>query len=224
MHLKDKVVVVTGGSKGIGKAVAAGFIREGARVVICGREEDNLRKTAIEISSPGNECIAIKCNVKNSSQVRDLVNYVTGKFTTIDILINNAGTACYKSLGDTSEEEWDNVISVNLRGTFLFCKECIPHMKDGIIINISSGAGKSGFPGFSAYCASKFGVIGLTESMAPEIPHIKVYALCPGSVNTDLFRSIFNYSPPAQPEDIATFLIDLCKKGNYPSGSSIEVN
>ena len=220
MILKNKVVVITGGSKGIGRASAEAFLEEGARVFICSRKEEEIKKAAEDLSKKGN-CTAIKCDISNSLEVESFIKKIVDREGSIDILINNAGLSIYKNITDMSEEEWDRIISVNLKGTFLLCKKTISHIKKGIIVNISSGAGKKGFGGFSAYCASKFGVIGLTESIAEEFPEHKIYALCPGPVNTEMFRNIFNYSPPCSPSDIARLLVEICKKENYPSGASI---
>jgi 3-oxoacyl-[acyl-carrier protein] reductase len=154
------------------------------------------------------------------------------EFGRVDILINNAGIALKKNVIDTSEEEWDNVIDTNLKAPFLLTKEVLPIMvkqKSGCIVNISSGAGKSGFAEFSAYCASKFGLIGFTESLAKEVKNngIRVYAICPGPVATKMQEEIAGKMYPfikpfiQKPEDVAKFVIDAIE-GKYESGSVID--
>ncbi len=117
--------------------------------------------------------MGLKCDVSNYSDIKSLVNKSIKRFGKIDILVNNAGIVYFKSLVDTTEEEWDRTIDINLKGAFLFTKEVLQHMIEnksgGIIVNVSSGAGRSGFPNLSSYCASKFGIIGITESLAKEV-------------------------------------------------------
>ena len=140
--------------------------------------------------------LGLKCDVTKYSDVKSLVDVSVKRFGKIDILVNNAGIVYFKSILDTTEEEWDKTININLKGTFLFTKEVLTYMIEnksgGIIINVSSGAGKSGFPNLSAYCASKFGIIGLTESVAKEVndKNIKVMAICPGGVDTNMIKDI----------------------------------
>ena len=143
--------------------------------------------------------------------------------------MNNAGVAIIKPLNETSEKEWDQIIDINLKGTFLMTKEILPIMikqHSGVIINISSGAGKHGFPGLSAYCASKFGMIGITESLAGEVSRygIKVFAVCPGTVDTKMIYSIYPEINPAElikPEKIAKKVLELSTPGiQHTSGSS----
>jgi 3-oxoacyl-[acyl-carrier protein] reductase len=225
MDIKNKIVLITGGSRGIGKATAKSFAIEGARVIICSRNKTELDKTCNEIIKEGGDCTGIECDIRNSADVKNLVQKTVDKFNQIDLLINNAGAGYYKPVTETTEEEWDQTIDTNLKGIFLTCREAIDYMKkNSMIINISSGAGKHGFPNFAAYCASKFGVIGFTESIAGELPFIKVYALCFGPVNTKLFRDALKYSPPAQPEEMAHIIIDLCKREFLKSGEALEVH
>jgi len=224
MDIKNKIVLITGGSRGIGKATAKCFAAEGSRVIICSRHKADLDKACEEIIKGGGECTGIECDVRQAGDVKNLVHKTVQKFRQIDLLINNAGAGYYKPLTETTEEEWDTTVDTNMKGMFLACREAIPHMKkNSMIINISSGAGKHGFPNFAAYCASKFGVIGFTESIAGELPFIKVYSVCFGSVNTKLFRDAFKYSPPGQPEEMAHVIIDLCKREYIKSGEALEL-
>ncbi len=157
------------------------------------------------------------------------------RFGGINILVNNTGIVYYRSLRDTTEEEWNKTIDTNLKGIFLFTKEVLPHMiknKSGsVIVNVSSGAGKSGFANLSAYCASKFGVIGLTESIAKEVAdnNVKVMAICPGGVDTDMIKDIVNEGYNLsnrnlmKPQQVAKKIYEMISnQKDYYNGKSIE--
>jgi NAD(P)-dependent dehydrogenase (short-subunit alcohol dehydrogenase family) len=232
MKVENKVAIVTGGSRGIGKAIAIALAEKGYNVVICSRNINELNKAKEEIENFNVKVLAIKCDVRNYKEVKNLVNKTMEEFGRIGILINNAGIALKKNVIDTSEEEWDNVIDTNLKAPFLLTKEVLPIMvkqKSGCIINISSGAGKSGFAEFSAYCASKFGLIGFTESLAKEVKNngIRAYAICLGPVATKMQEEIAGKMYPfikpfiQKPEDVAKFVIEAIE-GKYESGSVID--
>jgi 3-oxoacyl-[acyl-carrier protein] reductase len=232
MHLKGKTAVVTGGSRGIGKAAAAALAKEGANIVIASRTLRVLKKTANEIERSGAEVLPARADVSSEKDVVKMVRKAVERFRRIDILVNNAGIAIRKPLVETSEKEWNRVIEVNLKSAFICSKYVLPYMveqAEGVIINISSVAGKHGFSGFSAYSASKFGIIGLTESLAKEVEEygIRVYAVCPGGVDTRMYHSLFPQSHSAflqKPEDVAERVVQLCLPGcRVRTGSSIEV-
>src|ERR671936_2761420 len=150
--------------------------KKSVNVVVCSRTQSEISSTVEEINNlTGNSsALGIKCDVSIPSQVNSLVKSAMEKFgsKTIDILVNNAGVAFNKKLIDTSEEEWDQTTNTNLKGAFLFTKVVLPYMiskKSGVILNVNSGAGKVGFSNLSAYCASKFGLSGLAESLALEV-------------------------------------------------------
>jgi 3-oxoacyl-[acyl-carrier protein] reductase len=218
LRLKDSVAIVTGGGRGIGKTIALALAKEGAKIVICARTIREIYNTAKEIRSLGREVLAVKSDVRSSDDVRNFIKKAISKFGRVDILINNAGIGLYKPLMKTSEKNWEDVIDTNLKGTFLCCREVLPIMvkqRKGIIVNISSVAGKHGFANMSAYCASKFGVIGLTESLAKEVNKfgIKVYAVCPDRVDTEIKR-----------EYVAKKVLSLCLPTcKIKNGSSIDV-
>ncbi|MDW0192529.1 MAG: SDR family oxidoreductase, partial [Nitrososphaeraceae archaeon] len=161
--------LVTGSGRGIGKETAILLSKKGFNLIICSRNQNEIDSVVKEIKSFGNDRIlARECDVSVSSQVNRVVNEALDIYGRIDVLINNAGISYVKKLIDTTEEEWDNTLDINLKGSYLFSKAIVPHMikhNYGIIINVSSGAGKIGFEDISAYCASKFGMIGLTESL-----------------------------------------------------------
>ena len=188
--------LVTGSGRGIGKETAILLSQKGFNLIICSRSQNEIDSVVKEVKSFGNDRImGRRCDVSVSSQVNRLVSDALNIYGRIDVLINNAGISYVKKLIDTTEEEWDSTIEINLKGTFLFCKAIVPHMIEhnyGVIINVSSGAGKVGFEDISAYCASKFGMIGLTESLAREVDNynIRVMTICPGEVATKMQEDV----------------------------------
>jgi len=230
--LKGKTAIVTGGNRGIGKAIAIALANEGCDIVIAARNREKMKKASEEIKNLGVDVLAIKCDVRESKDVSNAVKQAVKRFDAIDILVNNAGVAYYKTLTETSEEEFDETMNTNMRGVFLFTKNVLPIMmkqRNGVIVNISSGAGKSGFANLAAYCASKFAVNGFTEALAEEVGNygIRVYAVCPGTVDTDMVRNIsaFKYIPKLKPEDVAKKVLELCSpRCTVPSGSAVDVN
>lgn len=233
---KLKTALVTGSGRGIGRETSILLAEKGLNIVICSRSQKEIDSVVREIKSIGNsQVIGLKCDVSISDQVNELVNEALNRFGRIDILINNAGISYVKKLIDTSEEEWDQTIDINLKGTFLFCKAIVPHMIKnnlGVIINISSGAGKVGFEDISAYCASKFGMIGLTESLAWEVANynIRVMSLCPGEVATsmqeDVDRSYYesNKHKMLHPRTVAEKIRDMIfNEDEYRNGISVDL-
>lgn len=231
MRLKDKVAIVTGGNRGIGKAIAITLAKEGCNIFIAARDQKKMKEAEKEIKNSGVNVLTIKCDVRNSKDVKKVVEETMKKIGRIDILVNNAGVAYYKTLVETTEQEYDEIMDVNVKGIFLFTKNVLPIMikqHNGVIVNISSGAGKSGFANLAAYCASKFAVNGFTEALAEEVGDygIRVYAVCPGTVDTDMVRNIpaFRYIPKLKPEDVAKKVVDLClPRCTTPSGSAVDV-
>jgi 3-oxoacyl-[acyl-carrier protein] reductase len=212
MCLKDKVAVVTGGSRGIGRAVAFALARRGAKVMVCARNEDDLNKTSEAIGKEGGACIYKVADISDEKQVGALASETLSVYGRADVLVNNAGVGAYVPLVDSTPEDWDRIIDTNLKGAFLCSRAFVPIMmerKTGYIINIASGAGKSGMKNLSIYCASKFGLVGFTESIKKELKGtgVKALCLCPGYVKTGFFR---NYPPgfhlpsnAVEPEDVA---------------------
>lgn len=232
MKLKDKVAIVTGSGRGIGRATALELAKEGANVVVTARTEEEIKRTSEEIRELGREAVSVRCDVSSSKHIKNLVRKTIEKFGRIDILVNNAGVAIYKPLVEITEEEWKETIDINLTGVFLCSKEVLPVMtrqNSGIIVNISSGLGKIGAANFSAYCAAKFGVMGLTEALAKEVEDkgIRVYAVCPRAVDTKLYHDIFpdtDSSYLSSPEEIAKEVVKLClPKCKVKTGESIDV-
>jgi NAD(P)-dependent dehydrogenase (short-subunit alcohol dehydrogenase family) len=188
MKLKDRVAIVTGAAEGIGKAIAVAFAGEGAKVVIADINYELAKETTAEI---GGDVIALKADVTKWDEVTAMVKQTVEKFGRVDILVNNAGVVRKGWVKDLPEEVWDEVLTINLKGTFLCSKAVLPTMIEqqyGRIITISSIAGKQGEAAGSAYCSSKFGQIGFTQALALEVArdNITVNAICPGPIPTRL--------------------------------------
>jgi 3-oxoacyl-[acyl-carrier protein] reductase len=207
--LNGKIALITGSSRGIGLAIAKNLANMGASVCLCARDEKKLKSAAGKVERVGTKVLAVPADVSRASDVATLVQQTERSLGPIEILVNNAGIGYFSPTHEASEEHWDAVLDTNLKSVFLLSKAVAPGMiglHRGHIINIASLAGKSAFAGGGIYCASKWGLLGLTQCMAEDLrPHgIRVSAVCPGSVNTD-------FSPHAgkdankmlQPEDVA---------------------
>ncbi|HAL61978.1 MAG TPA: short-chain dehydrogenase [Chloroflexi bacterium] len=189
LALKDKVTIVTGASSGIGREIALTFAQEGAKVVLSARREAKLQEVAREVLGRGGESLVVPIDVSQETQVRAMVGEALREFGRVDILVNDAGMGHWGPVVDFKTEDWDEVFDVNVKGTFLCCREVLPAMieqKRGRIINISSDAGKIPFIECSAYCAAKAAVIAFSRCLALEmLPHnIGVHVICPGYVDT----------------------------------------
>lgn len=188
--LEGKVAVVTGGSRGIGLAIARRLGKMGARVAICGRDAAALESAASELRGESIPVLAVPADVSRADQVSHLVQQTQQKLGPVDTLVNNAGTGAFGAFHEFSEADWDRVIDTNLKSAFLVSRAVAPEMirrQSGHIINISSLAGKNTFAKGAIYCASKWGLMGLTGCMAEELRGhgIRVSVICPGSVATD---------------------------------------
>jgi NAD(P)-dependent dehydrogenase (short-subunit alcohol dehydrogenase family) len=196
MKLKDKVAMVTGAGSGIGKGIATVFFREGAKVVLADRDEKAGKKTAEEIRRSGGDALFVKCDVSEEEQVKAMIQTTVAKYGRINVLVNNAGIGVYKSVLDTTSEEWDRCLAVNLKGVFLCSKYAIPHIKaagGGAIVSIASVHSYQNVGGTAPYAASKAGVVALTRVMAIDYGRdkIRVNAICPGWIDTPLTQGIF---------------------------------
>jgi len=194
MKLKGKVAVVTGSSRGIGRACALELARQGASVVVDYHSSPKEAEKVVKaIKAKGGKAIAVKCNVCDDEAVANLMAQAVKKFRKIDILVNNAGIYRSGSITQMKEEDWDAVLNTNLKGDFLCTRAVLKFMKkSGRIVNISSIAGLVGFAGSSAYCASKGGVANLTRELALElaVKGIRVNAVCPGIIKTDMTKGM----------------------------------
>lgn len=230
MDLKNKVALITGGSKGIGYSIAEHLLNAGASVFICARTVSDV-ETALESLSKKGKVVGKECDVRNDDQVKAILNDCDRVLGGIDILINNAGIGIIgKTVEEITPDEFRQTIETNLLGVYYACHFAIPHFKKrggGYIINISSLAGQNAHPKMAAYNASKFGLNGFSEALMQEVRQddIKVSYICPGSVNT----SFGNDTPSAekmwqiQPEDIAEVVIDLLKMNARTLPSKVEM-
>ena len=209
--VRNQIVIVTGGSKGIGRAIAYSLARAGALVTICARSKEPLEITCKEIRNAGGNCSYVTSDVTNEDQVNSMVDKTLCDFGRIDILVNNAGVGILKPIWECNLADWNYVMDTNLKGYFLCSKAVIPIMKkqrEGYILNVASGAGRQGFENLSIYCASKFGTIGLSKAMRKDLWKfgIQVDFVCPGYVKTDFFKEAPEYQQMhsgVEPETVA---------------------
>ncbi len=236
MQLNSKNALVTGGDKGIGKAIALALANKGANVAFCfHKEKKKAEDTVQKLREYSVKVLKIQTDVRDFNQVKDMMESVKKRFGKIDILVNNAGTPGINSaIENISIEEWKNVIDVNLTGVFNCCKAAKTELEknNGKIVNISSIAGKMGGTIGCHYAASKAGVIGLTFALARELaPRVTVNAVAPGPVDTELLSSDIKkklskqtpFGRIAKPEEIAHTVIYLLEN-DYVSGEVIDVN
>lgn len=215
MKLAGQVAVVTGASRGIGKAIAELFAREGARVAGCARQ-----------SAPG----VLRCDVGKAEEVARFASEVGSRFGPVNIIVNNAGVAARARLEETDESVWDDVVDANLKGTFLVTRAFLGGMRArraGRVINVASISGRQGTARLTAYCAAKHGVVGFTRALAEEVraEGIMVNAICPGSVDTEMLRvGMPGAEPQMTPEDIAAVALFLAADAPAAlTGSCVDV-
>lgn len=224
--LSDRYAIVTGGTRGIGRAIAERLLDEGASVAICGRTLRSTETALAELRSRGN-AIGLDCDVADHEQVARFFRFVNENFPALDYLINNAGLGVFKPAGDLTVEDWRKTIATNLDGVFYCTREAIPALKrrgGGYVINISSLAGKNPFAGGAAYNASKFGLNGFSEAMMMDHRHdnIRVSYIMPGSVATE-FNSGGGADWKIASEDIADIVMGLLRMPERTLVSRVEV-
>jgi len=191
MKLEGKVAIVTGAARGLGKSVTLALAREGADVALADLANE-MTNVVGEIESVGRRGVALKCDVSKWDDVQNVVTKTKDAFGRIDILVNNAGVSHVALIEEVSPEEFDRLMNINAKGSFLFCKAVIPHMKRqryGKIVNVASAAGLVGIGALTSYSMSKFAVVGLVQALAREVGeyNINVNAICPGIVFTDMW-------------------------------------
>lgn len=195
MQLEDKVAIVTGAAKGIGRGIATEFASEGAKVVVADVDEGSGRETANELTDEG-EAMFFSCDVSQEQDVRSLIDAAVDRYGSLDILVNNAGVGIYKSLTDSTLDDFERALAVNLRGPFLCSKLAVPHLEaadGGAIVNIASVHSVQNVGETVPYASSKGGVATLTRASAIDLAPlgIRVNAICPGWIDTPLIRGIF---------------------------------
>ena len=244
INLQDRVVLITGGSRGIGAAAAMLFAGAGAHVALTYRTEArHARRVAARINSLGREALALRVNIARPAEVRNATRSVLKHFGRIDVLVNNAGIWKRAPIDSMSARQFDETLDVNLKSAFLFCTAIVPHMKRrrfGRIINVASTAGQRGEPFYSHYAASKGGMIAMTKSLAAELGpyNINVNAVAPGWVDTDMTASalrnkktrkeidrIIPRGRVATPEEIAGSILFLASTlADHIVGATVNVN
>lgn len=252
MRLKDKVAVVTGGGSGIGEGICLELAKQGAKVAVTDINEEGAERVANAIKENAGIASAYKLDVTDMKNIKEVGSSVNEEFGLVDIWVNSAGISIITPFFEHTEEIWDLTMDINLKGQFLCCREAISQMLEnggGSIINMSSQSGKVGTNNYQAYCASKFGVIGLTQSLSKEFAKegIKVNAICPGVVNTPMWEKqaadygkkrnlkedevmdYFREKIPAHQigtvEDIAKLVVFLSTSdSDYITGQALNVN
>lgn len=234
MTLQDKNIIITGGGTGIGKALALKASTLGANVIICGRRQDKLIEATVHAGEHKDKIFPYIVNLTDSKSIYNFIDEIITRFKKIDILINNAGIISRSRFIDIQEEDWIRIIDTNLKAPFLLSQKTLllnPNTDSNkIIINVSSILGKNGIKELAAYCASKFGLIGLTESLADEFKekHVKVFAVCPGATYTDLHISDAGATiarHAMSPDFVARKIIDLIiEHEKHISGESIIID
>jgi 3-oxoacyl-[acyl-carrier protein] reductase len=235
MDLAGKVAIVTGGGRGIGRVIALALAREGAEVVVAARTENEIEAVASEIADGGGTAAAIRVDVSREASIQAMVSKVLETMGSVHVLINNAGThGAIKEIVNTTTEEWDRAIAVNLTGPFICCREVLPEMtKNGFgkIINMAAGGSRIGVKKYAAYCASKAGLVRLTESIAEEVrPYsVQAYALEPRGIFTSMREESradgLQLSPGRPAEDILpAVLFLLSDEASYLSGKFIHMD
>ncbi len=218
MKLKNRTAIITGGGRGIGHATALAFAKEGADIVLAARTEDEIAAVADEVKQLGRRALPIKTDVQQKTEVDAMMIQTLDTFGKVDILVNNAGVAIHNPISKIREEDWDLTMAVNLKGVFLCTQAVFSHMceqKYGHIVNVSSVSGKYGHVNGGAYCASKFAVVGFTETTNNEgRPHgVKASVVCPGPVDTKMRRDnhpndvIEHLTLPEDVADLILFLV-----------------
>ena len=229
-QLDGRAALVTGGSRGIGRAIAGALLAEGARVAISGRQPDTVNAARSTFAAAGNRIVAVAADVRDPDQVDRLLSDVSAQLGGLDILINNAGVGEFVQVADQSTESWRRILDTNLTGVFYCCRAAIPHLRlrgGGWIVNVGSLASVNPFAGGAAYCASKAALNAFTEALMHEVRFegIRVSCVLPGSVRTEF--SGHGAGPEAEwklaPEDVAQAVVDLLLHPNRSLPSRVEI-
>jgi len=226
--LSGTVAVITGGSRGIGRAIAQALLQQGASVAITGTSQPNLDRAAEELKG-GDRLLALRANVRSAAEVAAAIAAAVSRFGGLDVIVNNAGVGVFKPVADTTIDEWHRVIETNLSGVFYGCHAALPHLRKrggGWIINISSLASKNPFVNGAAYCASKAALNAFSEALMQEVRYdgIRVAYVLPGSVNTG-FGGLSNTKSDwaLMPGDVAEVVVDLIAHPARSLPSRVEI-
>ena len=225
-NLKGKLALITGGSLGIGLAMASALADEGCDLIICGRDTERLERARKKLSAKGAQVSVFTCDVRDADSVRKMFDAVAQKHKNLDVLVNSAGIAHpMRSTAELSPEEWNDVLATNLTGTFLACQAALPLMQRGAtIVNILSMSSKRVFPNLAAYNASKFGALGFTNTLREDLrgQGIRVIAALPGSTDTPIWDTLWPEAPREKmmkPETVAGAIVSALK---LPPESTVE--
>jgi len=246
MDLTNKVAIITGARRGMGRTHALALAKAGARVVVSDISQEDCEKVVKEINEMGGEALAVECDVTKKGEVEKIMKAAVAKWSKVDILVNNAGIVQFKPFTELTEEDWDKTIDINLKGYFLCAQAAAKEMikqKSGVIINIASvamGQVGVGFPGIIHYCASKGGIVAMTEALAAELaPHnIRVNAIAPGAIETPMMESakqdpkmlegIMARIPMhrfGKPEEVSNLVLFLASENSsYITGSTVVID
>jgi 3-oxoacyl-[acyl-carrier protein] reductase len=246
MQLENKTAIITGARRGMGRTHALALVKEGAKVVVSDISVEDCQKVVDEIKELGGEAMAVKCDVTKKQDIEDVVKQAISKFKRIDILVNNAGILQFKPFLELTEQDWDKMLAINLKGYFLCAQACAKEMakqKSGVIVNISSiamGQVGVGFSQIVHYCAAKGGITAMTEAMALELSpfNIRVNAIAPGAIDTPMAAAT-KQDPKAlegtlaripmhrmgNPEEVSNAVVFLASdKSSYMTGSVVVVD
>ncbi len=223
--MAEKIAIVTGAGKGIGRAIAVELLEAGFFTALCSRSQESAASLEAEISSFAGNFMVSSVDISIEEEIERFISSVAEKKGRIDVLINNAGVVYTGPVEKTDTEQWDEMMAVNARGAFLMVKHSLPFIPNGgHIVNIGSNASKKGFPGWAAYCASKFAVLGFTNSLREELRDrgIKVSAVLPGPTRTDIWDSLggkWDRTKMMSPEVTAKTVMSVI---NQPPGANID--
>ena len=232
MDFKEKVVLVTGASRGLGKVIAQDFVAQGAKVVLVGRDMRTLEDVEDDIVSRGGDAMSVQADISNAAAVQALAMEVGLRYGRVDILINNAAVAYLKPLVQVTQGEWEEMIGVNLHGMFAVTQTFLPGMierKSGVIVNVSAAIARNGFPNLAVYSATKAGILAFTEALSKEVRRygVQVYAVMPHGINTDLYKTLFGATDPAKilsPERVSQDIMKVVAgEGGIRSGQTLEI-
>jgi len=246
LELKNKVAIITGARRGMGKSHAIKLAKAGAKVVVADISLEDCQKVVDEIKKSGGEAMAVKCDVTKKAEVDEMVQMAVKKWGKVDILVNNAGICQFKPFLELTEEEWDRTIDINLKGYFLCAQAAAKEMikqKSGVIINIASvamGQQGIGFPNIAHYCASKGGIVGMTEALAVELApyNIRANAISPGMIETPMIDPV-KQDPKTmeamlarvpmrrvgKPEEVSNLVLFLASdESSYMTGSTVVID